>query len=201
MLLAFIAAAFVVVSIPGPTIFMVTGYAVGYGPRAALLSIIGVCLGDLVAMTVTFAGLGTVLAASAELFMLVKWVGAAYLVYLGVQLWRAPALSSQAQPAESQPAGRIIRRAFTVNVLHPKGLAFYVAFMPQFIDPAKPALAQMAVLGLTFAAMAVTVLSAYALAALRLRGLLLRPGAQRLANRFGAGCFLGAGLYTATLQR
>lgn len=198
-LLAFIAAAFVVISIPGPTILLVMGYAVSSGLRIALLSIAGVCLGDLAAMVVTFAGLGAVLAASSELFQVVKWVGAAYLVYLGVQLWRAPV--SAERPEMERDATRVIRRAFTVNVLHPKGLAFYAAFLPQFISPAAPALPQMLVLSLTFAAVAVSVLTAYALAAARLRALLLRPRTQRMVNRSGAGCLIGAGLYTAALQR
>lgn len=200
-LLAFLAAAFVVISIPGPTILLVMGYAVSSGLRIALLSIAGVCLGDLAAMAVTFAGLGAVLAASSELFLIVKWVGAVYLVYLGVQLWRAPAAAKRPEVEREQQAGRVIRRAFTVNVLHPKGLAFYAAFLPQFISPTAPALPQMLVLSLAFAAVAVCVLTAYALAAARLRLLLLRPRTQRMVNRSGAGCLIGAGLYTATLQR
>lgn len=200
ILLAFAAAALAVILIPGPTVLLVTGYALAQGRRAAALCIVGVCLGDMVAMLLTFLGLGAVLAASAALFTLLKWVGASYLVYLGVQLWRAPLTAVGPEQARQEGARRIVGRAFMVNMLHPKGLAFYAAFLPQFIDPARPALPQMLALGAVFTAIALLVLAGYAFTASRFRAVFARHGARRAFNRTGAVCLVGAGLYTATLK-
>lgn len=200
LLLAFGAAAFAVILIPGPTVLLVSSYAISQGRRSAWLCILGVCLGDAAAMTLTFAGLGAVLAASAEIFALLKWAGVLYLTYLGLQLWRAPAATGEADGPVERGARRIVLRAFTVNVLHPKGLAFYAALLPQFIDPARAALPQMAVLAAVFIALAFSVLSMYALAAARFRALLASRAARRTFNRTGALCLFGAGAYVATLR-
>src|SRR5690606_21870981 len=88
--LAFAAASAVVVAIPGPTILLVVSYALGHGRKMAGATVAGVTLGDFTAMTASMLGLGALLAASATLFTLLKWVGAAYLIYLGIKLWRAP---------------------------------------------------------------------------------------------------------------
>ncbi len=201
VLLAFAAAALAVILIPGPTVLLVSSYALAQGLRPALLCIFGVCLGDLAAMSLTFLGLGAVLAASASLFLVLKWVGVVYLLYLGLQLWRAPQTSAEVGEPVRRPAGRVVLRAFLVNVFHPKGLAFYVAFLPQFIDPARPVLPQMASLMAVFTAIAFSVLLGYALTATRFRSVLSSATARRVFNRTGASCLFGASGYTATLQQ
>lgn len=200
LLLTFGAAALAVILIPGPTVLLVSSYALTEGRRSALLCITGVCLGDIAAMTMTFLGLGAALATSAELFTFLKWIGVLYLMYLGFQLWRAPVRTIESEgPLERSPY-RIVLRAFLVNVLHPKGLAFYAAFLPQFIDPTRPAMQQMAVLAVIFTAIAFSVLLGYALAATRFRSLFSRPNARGAFNRTGAACLFGASAYTATLK-
>ena len=201
VLLAFAAAACAVIVIPGPTVLLVTSYALSAGMRSALLCIAGVCAGDMLAMTLTFFGLGVVLAASATVFTWLKWLGAAYLLYLGVQLWRARGGQSVFSGAAERQPWRIVGRAFMVNILHPKGLAFYAAFMPQFIAPTRPVLPQMLVLGAIFSGIALLVLLAYALLASRCRQWLVSPRAWRIFNRMGATCLVAAGLFTASLQR
>ena len=200
LLLTFGAAAFAVVLIPGPTVMLVTGYAMSRGRSAALLSIFGVCLGDLTAMTLTFLGLGSILAASSDLFIVLKWVGVVYLITLGIQLWRAPVDSEKVSRKAERSPGKIIFQAFTVNVLHPKGLAFYAAFLPQFIDPSSPALRQMLVLAAVFMTVATSVLLVYAFVASRFSSLFVRPRARRSFNRSGAICLFAAGTYTAFLR-
>ena len=200
LLLAFGAAAFAVILIPGPTVLLVSSYAISEGRRAAWLCILGVCLGDVAAMTMTFVGLGALLAASAELFTLLKWVGVLYLMYLGLQLWRMSIETRETDGPMERGSRRIVLHAFTINVLHPKGLAFYAALLPQFIDPAHAALPQMAVLAAIFTTIAFSVLSVYALAAARFRALFARRTARRMFNRTGAICLFGAGAYTATLR-
>lgn len=198
ILLSFAAAAFAVILIPGPTVLLVTGYALAGGWRAAALCIAGVCLGDMVAMALTFLGLGAVLAASASLFTFLKWIGAFYLIYLGVQLWRAPVAAAAPETLEARAdkladqqtlaLHRIVSRAFMVNLLHPKGLAFYAAFLPQFIDPSRPALAQMIALGAVFTLVAMLVLSGYAFTATRLRPPQRPPRLQPHRRKLPRGC-------------
>ena len=200
VLLAFAAAACAVIVIPGPTVLLVTSYALSAGIRSALLCIAGVCADDMLAMTLTFFGLGVVLTASATVFTWLKWLGAAYLLYLGVQLWRARGGQSVFSGAAERQPWRIVGRAFMVNILHPKGLAFYAAFMPQFIAPTRPVLPQMLVLGAIFSGIALLVLLAYALLASRCRQWLVSPRAWRIFNRMGATCLVAAGLFTASLQ-
>ena len=104
--LAFAVASFVIVTIPGPTFLMIVSYALGHGKRAAYAIVAGVALGDFTAMTASMLGLGALLATSAEIFTVVKWIGAAYLIYLGVKLWRAPVSSGAEIAARSNgPAG------------------------------------------------------------------------------------------------
>ncbi len=149
--LTFILATAVLLAIPGPTVLMVIGQSLGAGRRHALPLVAGVALGDLTAMTLSLAGLGALLAASAAAFTLLKWIGAAYLVYLGVVLWRAPVSADAAPPLGAAAA---FRRAYVVTALNPKGIAFFVAFVPQFMSPSAPFLPQAAILVVSFVTMA-----------------------------------------------
>ena len=195
---AFAAAAIALLLIPGPTILLVIGQSLGAGRRRALPLVLGVALGDLTAITLSLAGLGALLAASSLLFTLLKWAGAAYLVWLGLRLWRAPVEAGAAPP---QGAGRMLRDAYLVTALNPKSIAFFIAFMPQFLDPARPFLPQAALLAATFVGLAALNALAYALLATRLSGAVRRPALRRGLNRLGGGLLIGAGLATATLRR
>jgi len=207
--LAFAAAAAVVIAIPGPTTLMVTGHAMSSGPRVAMASLLGVALGDFTAIAASVLGLGAILAASAEAFMLLKWIGAAYLVYLGIKLWRAPAvpLGTAAAGPDGQSLGgrRSVRRAiaesFSVTLLNPKGLLFFAAFLPQFIDPHQPTLPQVVVLALTFEVLAASSLGVYVVMTARARRVMDSPRAIKIMNRAGGTMLIGAGLLTASLRR
>lgn len=192
--LAFVAAATAMLLIPGPTILLVIGQSLGGGARNALPLAAGVALGDLTAMTLSLAGMGALLAASATAFAALKWAGAAYLVYLGVKLWRAPVTAEAAPPL---PARRAMREAYVVTALNPKGIVFFVAFVPQFLDPSRPFLPQAAILVATFVTMAALNAAAYALLAARLSGAVRRPGLRRAMNRMGGAVLFGAGLAVA----
>lgn len=195
--LAFVAAAATMLIIPGPTILLVLGQSLGGGRRSTLPLVAGVAAGDLVAMSLSMAGLGAVLAASATAFTVLKWVGAAYLVWLGVRMWRAP-VEGAPPPLPPRRAGM---QAFLVTATNPKGLAFFVAFVPQFLDPARPFLPQAAVLVATFVILGATNALGYALLAGRLSGAIRRPGPRRVLNRAGGSLLIGAGLATALLGR
>jgi threonine/homoserine/homoserine lactone efflux protein len=196
--LAFLAAAAAMLVIPGPTILLVIGQSLGGGRRGALSLVAGVAAGDCLAMSLSLAGLGAVLAASSALFTLLKLAGAAYLVWLGVKLWRAPVQAAVAPPL---PPRHAARQAFLVTALNPKSIAFFVAFVPQFLDPGRPFLPQAAILVASFVTLGAGNALAYALLAGRLSGAVQRPGLRRALNRVGGGMLMGAGLATAALRR
>src|SRR5580704_1598453 len=121
--LAFVAASAVLLAIPGPTVLLVISYALGHGRRSALSTVAGVALGDFTAMTASMLGLGALLAASAGVFTVLKWVGAAYLVYLGIKLWRAPLTEFGDNATTSEVGrGRMFLHAYAVTSLNPKSI-------------------------------------------------------------------------------
>ena len=202
--LAFVATTIVLLVIPGPTVLMIVAHALAHGRRSAVATVAGVALGDFAAMAASLLGLGALLAASAELFTLLKWVGGAYLVWLGVKMWRAPvsipSVDGSAAPA-SHGGGRLFFHAFAVTSLNPKGIVFFVAFLPQFVDPRGNVPFQLAVFGATFLVLATVNASAYALMAGAARRAVRRPGLQRAVNRGGGAFLIGAGLMTALWRR
>jgi threonine/homoserine/homoserine lactone efflux protein len=195
---AFLAASIALLLIPGPTILLVIGQSLGGGARNALPLVAGVALGDLTAMSLSLAGLGALLATSAALFTALKWAGATYLVWLGVQLWRAPVEAAVPVP---RPARRAMRDAYVVTALNPKSIAFFVAFVPQFLDSSRPYLPQAAIVVASFVMLAALNALGYALLAGRLSGAVAQPAVRRGCNRLGGGMLVGAGLVTATLRR
>lgn len=198
--LAFAAASAVLLAIPGPTVLLVVSYALGHGRRATAATVAGVALGDFTAMTASMLGLGALLAASSALFVTLKWIGAAYLVYLGYKLWRAP-VRTDGPLAATEPearAGRIFLHVYAVTALNPKSIVFFVAFLPQFIDPALPLLGQLLTFEATFLVLASANALTYALMASAARRTIRRPGVQRAVNRVGGSLLMGAGAITAT---
>ncbi|MEO0798375.1 MAG: LysE family translocator [Pseudomonadota bacterium] len=199
--IAFAAASALLLAMPGPTVLLVVSYALGHGWRAALPSVVGVTLGDLVAMSVSMAGLGALLLASADLYTALRWLGAAYLVYLGIQLWRARTDSdADGGGLASRDALRqrdMFRNAFAVTVLNPKAIVFFVAFVPQFLDPSRPVLQQSVIMIGTFVTLAGLNVLAYALCAVRARRAIESPRVQRAVNKVSGGLLIGAGAMTA----
>jgi threonine/homoserine/homoserine lactone efflux protein len=199
--LAFAAASAVMLAIPGPTILLVISYALGHGRRTAGATVAGVALGDFTAMTASMLGLGALLAASAAVFTVLKWVGAAYLVWLGIKLWRAPVSAAEGAAPVAEKPGRIFAHAYVVTALNPKSIVFFVAFLPQFLDLSRPVLPQMAIFEATFLVLATLNALAYALLASAARKTIRRPAVQRAVNRTGGSLLIGAGLLTAGLRR
>lgn len=198
--LAFAAASLVMLIIPGPTVMLVVGYALGEGRRAALITLGGVLLGDLLAISVCAVGLGALLAASATVFMVFKWAGAAYLVWLGVKLWRAP-VDPQGLERAAAGRGRQAVHGFVVTALNPKGLAFFVAFLPQFMVADAPILPQLAILAPTFVLLGGLTNAGFIVLAGGVRARLRSPSVLRAINRVGGSCLIGAGLVTAAMRR
>ena len=195
--LAFATASAILLAIPGPTVLLVISYALGHGRKPAAAIVAGVALGDLTAMTASMLGLGAILATSATLFTLLRWVGGAYLVYLGIKLWRAPVQGGAQPDAPPVPLSRMFAHAYAVTALNPKSIVFFVAFVPQFLVASEPFWPQVLVLEVTFVLMAALGATLYGLLASSARGALRKPAVQRAVNRTGGGLLVGAGIMAA----
>jgi threonine/homoserine/homoserine lactone efflux protein len=183
-------------------VLLVVSYALGKGRASALAIVPGVALGDFSAMTVSLLGAGAILAASTTLFTVLKLLGAVYLVWLGIQLWRAGA--SLGKITAARAAGdrlRMFWNAYVVTALNPKSVVFFVAFVPQFVDPAEPLLAQFVILEATFVILAAVNAAIWAFLAGQMRARLQEPWALRLVHRVGGSFLIGAGLLTALTRR
>ena len=196
---AFTAASAVLLIIPGPTVLLVVSYALGQGWRTVLPMTVGVALGDFTAMTLSMLGLGALLATSATLFTILKWAGAAYLVYLGIRLWRAGGTLDAAPRTDAVSAAKMLGHAWLVTALNPKSITFFVAFLPAFLDPKADFLTQMVVFETTFLVLAFANAFGYALVAARARGFVANPRAIGVVNKVGGGLLIGAGAATVTL--
>ncbi|QIE55857.1 LysE family translocator [Pikeienuella piscinae] len=200
--LAFAAASAVLLAIPGPTILLVTAYALGAGRRVALWMTLGVFLGDLLAITLSVLGLGALLLASATLFIALKWIGGAYLIWLGWKLLRAPVGGGAIAAKGAGKSGpRMGLHAFAVTATNPKSIVFFIAFLPQFVDPALPAAPQLLALVATFTLLGALNALIYALAAGTLRGRIQRPSVMRWMNRGGGSALIAMGAATLLVRR
>lgn len=198
--LTFVAASIALLLIPGPTVLLVLSYALSKGRSVALASVAGVALGDLLAMTASLLGLGALVLASAALFTALKWIGAAYLIYLGIKLLRsAPSLA--APHAHDITARTVFAHTAAVTALNPKSIAFFIAFVPQFIRPEVALLPQFTVLITTFVTLAAINALAYAIAADHLRRIIARPHIITSITRAGGSALIIMGILTATLRR
>lgn len=187
--------------IPGPTVLLVVSYGLGQGWRTALPTAIGVALGDFTAMTLSIIGIGVLLAASATVFTVLKWVGAAYLVWLGIQLWRAGGRIEAGSARSSASSRRMLAHAWLVTTLNPKGLVFFIAFVPQFVDPEGSFLLQVVIFEATFLVLAFANALGYAFAASQAGRMFRSARIMAAINRLGGTILIGAGVATVTLDR
>ncbi|CUI65304.1 LysE family translocator [Achromobacter sp. 2789STDY5608621] len=200
--LAFVGASALLLMLPGPTILTVISYSLTHGKRARLPLVLAVALGDSTALALSLLGLGALLSASALWFTVVKTVGGLYLLYLGVKLLRAgvaPATLPRAGSAGSR--WKLFANTYLVTALNPKGIIFFVAFLPQFIDPAGDVTRQLWTLSATFVACAGLNATAYALFAGSARRLLASPRAQRGFNLGGGALLSAAGIWALLARR
>ena len=198
-ILAFAGASIVLLLIPGPAVLYIVNRSVSDGREAGLAAVAGLTLGNLAHALAASAGLSAVLATSATAFSTVKYLGAAYLIYVGVRtLMRPPTVIDADQPGVS--ARRAFTQGIVVNVLNPKVALFFLSFLPQFIHPenGRPAV-QALVLGLVFVGIGFITDGTYSLIASSLRSVLLRGKTLPFVQRWVAGTvFIGLGLVAAT---
>lgn len=199
--LAFTFAAAVLLIIPGPTILTVISYSVSHGYRAKIPLIVAVALGDSTALALSLLGLGALLAESAFWFQVVKWAGGLYLLFLGLRLFSAgiKPLRFQ-QDTENCSSWKLFLNTYLVTALNPKGIVFFVAFLPLFINPDTNVTQQLWILALTFVALATLNATAYAVFAGKIRQILSSPKTQRLFNITGGSLLCTAGFWALSAR-
>ena len=202
-LLGFVAAALVVLLIPGPGVLYIVARSLSQGHRAGLVSVLGLSAGALVHVAAATAGLSAILLASATAFGIVKALGAGYLVYLGIRTL----LTRQPTASVAAPTPRSLHRLFTdgvvVSVLNPKIAVFFLAFLPQFVEPSRgPVPQQILLLGLFYVALALFTDSAYALLAGSIRRWFGGQVMQGPLPRYASGVvYIGLGVSMAFTDR
>jgi threonine/homoserine/homoserine lactone efflux protein len=200
--LAFVGASAVLLLLPGPTILTVISYSVAHGRRANVPLVAAVALGDTTSLLLSLVGLGALLATSAWWFTVVKWAGGLYLLWLGIKLLRAGASTATlAAPAAPASRWRLFANTYAVTALNPKGIIFFVAFLPQFINPQANVAPQLWLLAATFVALAVVNATLYATFATSARRLLASPRAQRRFHLTGGSLLSAAGVWALVARR
>jgi len=200
-LMFFVTAAAILLAIPGPAVLYIVGRSVGHGRNAGLVSALGIGVGTLVHTAAAAVGLSALLVSSAMAFSVVKYLGAAYLVFLGIQRLRSTdSLAAAADSDVSRTSlSRIFGQGIVVNVLNPKTALFFFAFLPQFIDPARGHIGtQIASLGVLFACMGTTSDSLWAVCSGSVAGWLRgNPSWMRSERYVSGGILISLGLATA----
>ena len=199
--LAFLLAAILIAVSPGPGAATSMSVGLRHGYWAALRAIGGLQSALLIQLAIVAAGLGALLSTSTTAFNVMKFLGAGYLIWLGIQKWRdAPQAIDGDGTAAVKPQG-LFTQGLLVNLTNPKAIVFMAALTPQFVDPARPQWLQFAIIGATMCGVDTIVMSGYALLATRLRRWLRNPRAMKAQNRFFGGIFVGAGALLAASGR
>ena len=197
--LLYVSVVLAVIVTPGPSAALCLTHGASHGVWRATATVLGGMVASLILMTLSALGLGAAIAASTTLFLAIKFAGAAYLIWLGIGMWRAPAApdATASAPATAGVSrsrwSRLWRQGFLVGIGNPKDLLFFGALFPQFLDPAKPMAPQIAVLAATSLAVDGLAMTGYASLRTRIGPALRRSGAGRLFNRLTGGAFIAAG--------
>jgi homoserine/homoserine lactone efflux protein len=197
--LGFVVASAILILIPGPNVSLIVANSIGYGTRYGLLTVIGTSSAIVVQLALVALGLTATLDSLAGWFEWIRWIGLAYLLYLGVRQWTAAPIDLTRTRPQPRSFRAIALRGFLISLTNPKTLLFYGAFFPQFLSPEAPIAPQVLLLSLTFLVIATALDGGWALLSGRARGLLAMRG--RLRNRLSGGCLMCAGIGLALARR
>jgi homoserine/homoserine lactone efflux protein len=201
--LTFFAASWLISLSPGTAAVYAMTCGLNEGFKRSLPGLVGLVLGVWTSLSLVGVGLGAVLASSPYAFTVLKWLGVAYLAYLGIKQWRAPGvpLSERSESAPARSAWQIFIKGWAVNATNPKGYVFLLAVLPQFIDSSKPLLVQYLVIALTFALTEFVVMMGYAALASRLLHYFRTTAQMKMLNRVFGGLFVAAAAALGTFRR
>jgi threonine/homoserine/homoserine lactone efflux protein len=189
---AFLLITIVLFLTPGPIVTLIVATGARQGTRAALLAVAGASTGNALLLALIALGLGWILQTSAEVFDYLRWVGAAYLIWLGIQAWRLAGAAVEAAPS----GGHVHAwRGFVVAMTNPKSIAFFTAFLPQFIDPALPVARQLLVMCVVSVTLGSMLDSGWAVAAGLGRAWFTKPKHNRLLGRLSGAVLIGGGIW------
>ncbi|ALB72253.1 homoserine/homoserine lactone efflux protein [Cronobacter muytjensii] len=186
---------------PGSGAINTMSTAISHGYRGAAASIAGLQTGLALHIVLVGIGLGALFSRSLMAFEVLKWAGAAYLIWLGIQQWRAAGAIDLNALAQSQPRSRLFKRAVFVNLTNPKSIVFLAALFPQFIVPHQPQMMQYVVLGVTTVVVDIIVMIGYATLATRIGGWIKGPHQMKALNRVFGSLFMLVGALLATARR
>lgn len=187
---------------PGPGVFSSISSGLHHGFRLGWWNGLGMQAANLILVAIVSLGLGAILLASETLFSIVKWLGVAYLLYLGIATWRSPVRGFEDPGDDDAHTARdVFTRGFLVNITNPKGIIFFAAILPQFIDVARPQMAQYAILAATTFVVDLLVMMAYTALAAKVLRVMRDPSRLRWVNRGLGGAFVAAGLALASFRR
>jgi len=210
--LTYLAATIILSLTPGPGVFSSVSSGLHHGFRLGLWNGVGMQAANLVYVAVVALGLGAILLASESLFNIVKWLGVAYLIYLGIVTWRAKPVGFEEDRDDratkldsvadgSDPRRELFTRGFLVNITNPKGIIFFAAIFPQFVDVARPLAVQYAILGATTFVTDLAIMMAYTALAAKVFRAMKEPARLRWVNRGLGGMFVAAGIALAGFRR
>ncbi len=201
--LAFFAASWAISISPGAGAVAAMSAGLNHGFARGYFMTFGLVLGILTQVLVVAVGLGALIATSSFAFSVIKWLGVAYLVWLGIQQWRSPAAPITAEAGSAAEVSRreLVLRGWAVNAVNPKGTVFLLAVVPQFLDLAAPLAPQYLVIGATLAFTDLVVMAGYTALASRVLRLLRSPRQVRALNRVFGSLFVAAGALLATVKR
>ena len=198
---AFALATAVLILIPGPSIMLTVAHASLHGAWRTLNTVNGAIAACLVHVVIAATGISWLMVLAAEWFEALRWFGVAYLVFMGIQSWRAVARAEAEATSRPRSGRSLFTEGFLVTLSNPKGIIFVAAFFPQFLTPAAPVLPQFLVLGTTYLTIAYALTAAYGFAAARVSGMFRGPRAARLRGRLTGTVLIGGGLLLAAARR
>jgi homoserine/homoserine lactone efflux protein len=188
--------------VPGPAVLLVIAQGLAQGGRASIWANLGILTGNAIYFALSAAGLGAILLASYDVFFAIKWIGAAYLVWLGVTAFFGKSSTLSVKPARDRPHPlRMLLNGVVLQLANPKAILFFTALLPQFIDPGRPLLPQFVILAVTSVVIEFAVLLGYGVLAGRAATAASRPELTRWINRVSGSLLVAAGVGLAALKR
>jgi len=199
--LTYFAAAIVLSLTPGPGVFSSIRGGLHHGVRLGAWNAVGMQVANMIHVTIVAVGLGALLLASETLFTAIKWLGVAYLIYLGIVTWRSEPKRFEDEPDADTTVRDVFLHGFLVNLTNPKGIIFFVAILPQFIDIARPQVVQYAILAATTFLVDLVVMAGYTALAAKVMRAMRDERHLKWINRTLGGAFVAAGVALASFRR
>ncbi|WP_347331741.1 LysE family translocator [Marinimicrobium locisalis] len=198
---AFVFLAALTIALPGPGVLMTISNAAQNGWPSSMAGVLGISLGVLIVAAISATGVGVILAKSALAFSVVKYLGALYLIYLGIKIWKTKDQENLRYPASKASGSRHFYEGILVSLSNPKSIVFFVSIFPQFINPSESYLSQLALLSLTFSTLILFIHMIYTFLAIWFRAKFFKQKGMHLLNKACGGLLVSFGVGLASSTR